>query len=174
MGRIKLYYSPWSGGDRPAQVRRLLECAYRMQYGGPLPAIQKTAMGKPFFPDRPQIFFSLSHTKTHVACALGGAPVGVDIEVLRSPSPRLIRRVCAPAERETFGFMQLWVLKESYIKYTGNNRVSLQELVFRGTPDRIVAPDGLALCRLYDSVPGCAAALCAGEMPPEEWIRLDF
>ena len=48
-----------------------------------LPPMEKDVWGKPFFPDYPHIYFSLSHTGTGVCCALGSAPVGVDVEERR-------------------------------------------------------------------------------------------
>jgi 4'-phosphopantetheinyl transferase len=56
-------------------------------YGAALPAVKKHRTGKPYFPDRPDIFFSLSHTSTHVLCAVASTPVGVDIEAIRPVRP---------------------------------------------------------------------------------------
>ena len=45
-----------------------------------LPPIRLTSLGKPYFPDFPEVHFNLSHTTGAVLVALSGEPVGVDIE----------------------------------------------------------------------------------------------
>lgn len=61
----------------------LLRHALRQEYGMTrLPKIETGKKGKPFFPDHPALHFNLSHCKYAVACALDGAPVGVDAEAL--------------------------------------------------------------------------------------------
>lgn len=73
----------------PAQVQStaaelLLRFALREEYGlTALPRIEIGEKGKPFFPDRPEIQFNLSHCKTAVACALDRAPLGVDVQEIR-------------------------------------------------------------------------------------------
>ena len=86
------------GQYRSASAYSLLEYAYRLEYGDVLPEIKKTPNGKPFFPERPGIHFSLSHAFTHVACALSEFPVGVDIESPREISKRAMRFFCSDEE----------------------------------------------------------------------------
>ena len=82
---------------RPAQVRSvlaelLLRHALREERRlTDLPRIETGEKGKPFFPDRPDLCFSLSHCKTAVACALDAAPLGVDIQETRP-----LRRAAGP------------------------------------------------------------------------------
>jgi phosphopantetheinyl transferase len=92
--------------------------------------------GKPsIVPDQagdPPLTFSLSHTRGLVACAVSRAPlIGIDVEAIheRSASPDVATRFFAPAEvemlqdhpRETYAdrFIEVWTLKESYIKALG-------------------------------------------------------
>ena len=56
-----------------------------------LPAIAAGANGKPFFPDRPDLQFNLSHSHGAAVCALHHLPIGVDVERLR-PAPRRLSR----------------------------------------------------------------------------------
>lgn len=51
-----------------------------------LPPIRLTSLGKPYFPDFPEVHFNLSHTTGAVLVALSGEPVGVDIEHIRPVS----------------------------------------------------------------------------------------
>lgn len=76
--------------------------------------------------------FNLSHSGGLVACVLGEAKqVGVDIERVDRPAvdPRVIRRYCSEPEQAALGllgdeqrherFLQLWTLKEAYVKARG-------------------------------------------------------
>ena len=79
----------------------LLRHALREEYGlNELPAIETGKKGKPFFPDRPEIHFNLSHCKTAVACALAAAPVGVDVQEYK-PLCRAARPLAAADERHS-------------------------------------------------------------------------
>jgi phosphopantetheinyl transferase len=160
--------APRGESSGSAAVYALLARLVREEYGVPLPEIQKTPAGKPFFPDRPDIHFSLSHTLTHVLAAVSDAPVGVDIETVRPRRAGLAVRVCAPEELALFDFFDLWVLKESYIKLYGGTLGDIFSLRFSRAGGKILPPDGAAVCALYDSVPGCRAAISlSGGKPPE-------
>ena len=61
-------------------------------------------------------------------------------------------------------------VRESWFKLTGAG--DLRAIPFRRADGRIVPPEAGALCRVYDAIPGCAAAACSlAEQPPE---RLRF
>ena len=87
----------------PARVRSilaelLLRHALRAEYGlRSLPRLETGEKGKPFFPDRPDLQFSLSHCQTAVACALAPAPVGVDVQEVR-PLRRAARPLAAASD----------------------------------------------------------------------------
>ena len=51
-----------------------------------LPEIRLTSLGKPWFPEFPEVHFNLSHTGGAVLAALSDRPVGVDIERIRPVS----------------------------------------------------------------------------------------
>ena len=73
----------------------LLRQALREEYGlTELPRIETGEKGKPFFPERPDIHFNLSHCQTAVACALDASPLGVDVQELR-PLRRAARPLAA-------------------------------------------------------------------------------
>ena len=116
---MKIYCAPLDGGNGSKQAYSLLEKMFRAEYGGALPVINKTPNGKPFFPERPEIHFSLSHAGTHVLCALSDTPIGVDIESPREISPRAVSYFCSEEELRFFDPLDLWVFKESYIKLIG-------------------------------------------------------
>ena len=92
------------------------------------PAFVYNEHGKPFLVSSP--FFSLSHCREAVACAISDQPVGVDIECRRRVSDSLIRYtmneeeqnviMCLPSgcERE-WEFLRLWTQKEAVAKLLG-------------------------------------------------------
>lgn len=82
-----------------------------------LPPIRLTSLGKPYFPDFPEVHFNLSHTIGAVLVALSGEPVGVDIEHIRPVSERAMRRLAdVTTER---AFFQSWVRREARAKRLG-------------------------------------------------------
>jgi len=109
-------------------VYALLEYAYRLKYGTDLPEIKKAIHGKPYFPDFPDVHFSLSHAATHVLCALSDNPVGCDIESPREISTRALGYFSTPEELALFEPLELWVLKESYVKLFGQTIASTRDL----------------------------------------------
>ena len=137
------------------------------------------ATGKPALADDPGLTFSLTHTDGLVACAVAdGHPVGVDAEpVDRDVSwtdlarqffaPTEIAQLEAcPADRQRERFLELWTLKEAYLKATGEGlSSSLSAVVFsydgpHGLRLHLLTPDASAGWRvaLY-ALPGYRLAL---------------
>ncbi len=157
-----------SDGGAKADAYRLLAFAYRRLYGAPLPEIAKTPEGKPFFPARPEVFFSLSHTPGRVMASIGGVPCGCDVQIIKPVSDSVIARVCAPEELADFTFFELWTLKESLIKLRGRF-IPYREAAFRREGAEIKTPLENVRARLYPAGAYMAALCCAGS-PPEEVI----
>ncbi len=87
-----------------------------------------TANGKPYFEDRPQLYYNISHAGKYVVCVVGDCPVGIDIEGNRTIKENIAKRFfsqheCLWIEEEAdsreSGFFRLWTLKEAYAKLTG-------------------------------------------------------
>ena len=104
------------------------------------PEFGYTEKGKPFLLDRPNIHFSISHTKNAILVAIADAPIGVDIEAFRSPSAALIARTMNPTEQAAIAasaaslepsgtaygpgtpealFSAIWTRKEAVLKLRG-------------------------------------------------------
>ena len=84
--------------------------------------IAVTKRGKPYFVNGPH--FSISHTKDHVFCCLSRENVGIDAEEIgRQIEPAIGKRFCSVSEQQRIrsndDLLRLWVLKESYAKFTG-------------------------------------------------------
>lgn len=122
-------------GDAYALLSALLVEARGVE---PLPRLERREGGKPFFPDRPDLQFSLSHspvsrTESLTLCALSDGPVGCDIEVIRPRSPGLPRYALDDRQYEWFrrrgerweDFYTLWTLKEARVKCTGEGLKAL-------------------------------------------------
>ena len=82
-----------------------------------LPAIALTSLGKPWFPDHPDVHFNISHTAGAVLAALSDRPVGADIEHIRPVSQRAMRRLADVATERAF--FESWVRREARAKRSG-------------------------------------------------------
>ena len=120
---MKLLYEQLNGRNAHATALTLLE----KLYGGPLPEIGRTKLGKPYFVDSP-LHFSISHTPHFVFVALSDRPIGIDAEETdRDIKLALAEKLLSP--RELFQFqkaqdkrlalLKFWVLKEAAGKCSG-------------------------------------------------------
>ena len=158
-----------------AQARDLLALAAQEVWGlSPLPEIARLEHGKPFFPGLENLHFNLSHSGDLALCALDGAPVGADIQIVKEWRPKLPERVCSPAELAWLGrqselwpsFTLLWTLKEARAKQNGRGlTTSIRDIRVPLPADGPVRLDGLWF-RTWTG-PGWAAAVCGQSEPPE-------
>ena len=161
----------WLGhGDAYELLGELVTAEYGL---ADLPPVEREENGKPFFPSAPGLHFNLSHSGGLALCGAGGAPLGVDVELVRPRRAGLARHVLSGREYAWFqqqggdwgAFYTLWTLKEARVKCTGRG--------LRQPPRTIAVPllvpgeegmlDGLAF-RAYSGESGRAAA-CG--VPPE-------
>lgn len=169
---MRIYVSRIWDKNGSQEVRRLLAYGFKEIHGQEMPEISKTDKGKPYFSSRPDVYFSLSHTDTHVMCVIGENAVGCDIQTVRQVSDRLKYRTCTERELEAFDFFQLWTLKESWIKLNGSLDREIKDIEFSGTTDDIIPPKPAEIARLYE-VDGCIAAVCSsGDEIPSELIKV--
>lgn len=84
--------------------------------------------GKPSIEGYPDFHFNLSHSGKCVALAYGECCVGVDVEEIRRVEKRVAQRCYSSEENEYVytdeklspeRFFEIWTMKESYLKYTG-------------------------------------------------------
>ena len=112
---MKLLSKKLNGQDPHEAGLSLLEALY----GGPLPEIQRTNMGKPYFVGE-DLHFSISHTKTTVFCAISEYPIGIDAEELSRDIPlALAEKILSAGELAQKALLTFWVLKEADAKCTG-------------------------------------------------------
>ncbi|RAP49833.1 MAG: hypothetical protein BZ136_02760 [Methanosphaera sp. rholeuAM74] len=92
------------------------------------PIFKKTKYEKPYISNYPDTYFNLSHSGKYVVCAVSDSPVGVDIEYNDPDIDLNIARYyffnteyenIIHSDNPSNEFFKYWVLKESYMKYTG-------------------------------------------------------
>ncbi len=157
----------WEKGGQTKTARELLLFALRREYGlAALPQIEADVLGKPYFPQMPEISFNYSHCRAGILCGVSRDRIGVDAEGLRSFRPGMPPRICHPNELARVNaapdpdaaLTKLWVAKEAYLKYLGTgirqelNLLDLsglcfgRETSFAGIPARIWEKPGIWLC----------------------------
>lgn len=137
-------------------------------YGISPPAYGYTRRQKPYFVDREDIHFSISHTDTHCLCALNDAPIGADIQTKRAVSPALVARVLSAGE-DPADFFTYWTLKEAYIKFIGKIDRPLNQIEF--TVSGSYATFENTQCYTWRDIPNCSASLCALRIPGEPKLK---
>ena len=107
--------------------RALLAEMYRQHTGRELPPILVTERGKPYFAED-SLHFSISHTPSHVFCALAETPIGIDAEELdREINLGLAEKILSQEEKlqylaapdKRLALLKFWVLKEAAAKCSG-------------------------------------------------------
>lgn len=73
--------------------------------------------GRPYVPGGPEV--SISHSGTLAACAVGKAPLGVDIERGRTPPPRLTAKAKTIGYDGKTDFLSWWTAREANCKRLG-------------------------------------------------------
>lgn len=92
-----------------------------------MPEFAYNEYGKPFLKDRPDLHFSISHTKNAIAVAVALEPIGIDIEQIRHHSDGVLKKTMNPSEWQTIvsashpdvAFTALWTQKEAVLKLLG-------------------------------------------------------
>ena len=169
---IALYGIRGRDGKREAQA--LLSLALKETFGlRQTPEQARHGGGKPWFPSRPEIHFNLSHSGPVAVCAVGDAPVGADVEVVRPRRAGLPQKVLSEREYQWFSgrggrwedFCALWTLKEAFLKYegTGLNRPLRTVEVPLLEPGEQEVCGGLIFCAYGGA--DWRAAVCGTEAP---------
>lgn len=144
-------------GEERELARRLLRLALERERGlGGLPAMEREAGGKPYFPSRPDLCFNLSHSHGAAVCALHDKRVGVDVE-RRREAPR---HVAAGMTEEAF--FRLWTAREATAKREGRGLAALLAPL---------EPDSLCRCR-EDFLPDWVVTVCSSEAADIRWVRV--
>ena len=104
------------------------------------PRFEYNEHGKPFLPNYPNLYFSISHCSQAVGCVLSEMPCGLDIERVRRASPSLISKTMNRNEEHQIyssshpevEFIRLWTRKEAVFKLLGTGITDdMQDILLR-------------------------------------------
>lgn len=135
--------------------------------------IERNKFGKPRFCKEDNPYFSISHTKSCVACAVcDDADVGIDVETL-SPGvdrQRIADRMFTDGERAYIyetetgrdeRFCRIWTMKESYSKLMGLG-LALPFSSFDVLDCKALSPAKFYPFQNSDKTPGCVCTAASG------------
>jgi phosphopantetheinyl transferase len=164
-------YPPTGESRGSALGMSLLAAAYEQMAGSPVPRVIRIFGKKPVFDQEKGLCFSISHSRSHVLCALSETPVGADTLDFRALRPKIVERLASARELEDFSFYELWALRESLYKLSGEG--DLRTMRFIREDGRIVGPDPKACHRLYRDVENssCAVSSYVDDFP-DHLIRI--
>ena len=138
--RAVIYIRTMKNMDRQQRRKQGLQWLYEAVSASGHPEItpqtcpvQRTEKGKPYFGDRPEIQFSISHSRGLWACAVADRPVGLDLQYHKTgrldnipgrffhPEEAAWLAKQGAEEDNSFrnAFFDVWTAKESYVKWTG-------------------------------------------------------
>ncbi len=154
---VIVYAAAGRPGEEKALAYRLLSLALEREYGlREIPETAREPGGKPYFPDRPDVCFNLSHSHGAAVCVLHDKPVGVDVEKLRPAPKRLADGLTDEA------FFRLWTAKEATVKRRGEGIAALR---------RLKEPDPLCQC-LENLLEGYIVTVCPSEPAAVQTVRI--
>ncbi len=150
---------------------KLLEEGLRKEYGRDLAFEPRAAgeHGKPFFTLQPGIHYNITHSGKYAACIMAGEEVGIDIQEHREVNMELMlgRMVPANMEREILdadeprkAFFAQWVLREAYIKWTGEGL----------SRDLHTIPMEEGYSMMLDLEPGYSGAVWSNDILDIRWV----
>lgn len=178
--KMKIYYSDIRGADpsqalfpplssaRGSAFGTSLLAAACEDFGGALPKITRLLGGRPVFANKPGLHFSISHSRTHVLVALSKEPVGADTLDHRAVRAETEARLATPDELASFTIHELWALRESFFKLTGEG--DLRTMRFcreNGISEIIKGPRGGVYFKLFTDIADSSTAVASfdGEFP---------
>ncbi len=110
--------------------------------------------GKPYFVEHEEIYFNISHSGEYAVCVIGNTENGIDIEGKRKNVLKIAKRFFEKNEYEWLSnemlseddkitrFLQLWTLKESYSKVTGEGiAYGIKEAIFTTKNNTLIFAD---------------------------------
>lgn len=170
-GTIVYLYDKMAGTSRSLLLSCARDYAHRIGMTQIDLTVEKTASGKPFFVNMPDVHFSISHSGDYWLCAFSGTTIGADIQILRPINAGLIIRGWYKIHEmelvKRFGldmFFEIWCAKEACLKYRGSGFNWLRSNVDVGDEDGIRKEmDGARIEKLCLPIYGYAACICGGE-----------
>lgn len=155
------------------------------QIDGTGKVIERTTYGKPYLKGQEQYHFNISNTDGMVICGISDVEIGVDTEREKSFRKGILKKCATSLERKYIlggqeteqesRFFQLWTLKESYVKMTGEGlRSPLLEVEFKFEREKesentkIICSKAGSFYQYQEN--GYWISLCAREKVKVQWI----
>ena len=88
--------------------------------------ILENEYGKPYIKDI-NIYYSISHSNEYVIVCINDSPIGIDIQLIKNNTPN--KRVLNEEEYK-YNYIDIFSLKESYIKCIGSNINHMKDITF--------------------------------------------
>jgi 4'-phosphopantetheinyl transferase len=107
--------------------------------------IERAERGKPFLPDYPDIHFNISHSEDEAVIVFSDSEIGVDIQYKkRKLTEHLELKVLYPGNEmeEKLDLIDVFSMKEAYVKYTGEGISIPFEKIFIDTATKAYIIDG--------------------------------
>jgi 4'-phosphopantetheinyl transferase len=136
-----------------------------------LPEMEKDPLGKPYFPERPELFFNMSHSGSGIFCGISQKNLGVDIQSRITYRESLAKRILherewgmlQKSEEKAKKLTELWCIKEAYVKYTGKGlRTDFRKLDFSEVVFENQRKQGRLFFRLHSNEQG-TVGVCSEE-----------
>jgi phosphopantetheinyl transferase len=146
-------------------------------------AIGHRSDGRPYFPEQPALYGSISHSRRLGVAAVALAPVGIDVETIRRRDPRLLDYVAEPKEAAALRDLVasagelltlIWTLKEATAKASGQGLgLALRRLRVTATGTDTFEIDGWKAVsyRYQHFLVGLAFQQSAHGRPPIRWYQ---
>lgn len=143
--------------------------------------------GKPYFTDRPDINFSLSHSGNIVMCAISENPVGCDVQQI-GRNDKYIKRIAdrffgrceneylnSLAENEKDdAFYRIWTIKESYVKALGDGlSKDFSSFDVRLSKEGCMIEDDVFYCHEIDYDSDYKLAYCSLSKEADKVVKVD-
>ena len=143
--------------------------------------------GKPYLKNLPDIHISLSHSESIALCAISDERVGLDAEFVSDFNEGICKRFFSKKERDYVlscsdsalkreRFFRIWVLKESYVKFTGKGIGGFCDFDIDAESDEILMNNKYGICSCFFSelsIPGYKAAVCTVKKETPEVSRVN-
>lgn len=125
----------------------LSACAESLGIDDGKETLQWEENGKPYFKNR-ELYLSVSHSGDFAVCAVHSNPVGIDIELVRDFSDKILNNICNNEERFYIGenavkFFEVWTAKEAYSKLCGKGVSQILSGVYANIPKKTVMDKSL-------------------------------
>jgi len=171
VGTVVYLYDMKAGTSRSLLLSCARDYAFRCGIEKIDLTVEKNEYGKPYFPNMPDVHFSVSHSGEYWLCVFSSENIGADIQLIRPINAGLIIRGWYKRHEmelvKTYGlgmFFDIWAAKEAYLKYKGSGFNWFRSNVDVGEEGGIKTQiDGTRIEKVHLPLRSYTACICGGE-----------